>query len=181
VVARFWTHASSERIRRWPTPRGRCNNGGPPWGARNPFIGVGHYGNLQELAAPRTFSFLRYGEDAGLQTFDAEKHVDIIDSDGSGPAAPLYIGSEDFNYKLLVSKAVFRWEWRPGSRLYVAWTRSRFDDQHPGDCGLPRCWRALSGAGQRCVPRQGIVVDQPVALAALTCALPTQRAGDGRN
>jgi len=58
-----------------------------------------------------------------------------------GRAAPLDTGNQD--YKSLVSKAVFRWEWRPGSTLYIAWTQSRFDEQHPGHFGLGRVVRAL--------------------------------------
>jgi hypothetical protein len=103
-----------------------------------PFVGVGRYQNLQEFAAPATFSFLRYGEDIGSLTFDPEEALYTVDPDGPGPAAPFSVGNQDFNYKSLVIKAVFRWEWRPGSTLYLAWTQDRFDDRHPGDFNLSR-------------------------------------------
>ena len=34
--------------------------------------------------------------------------------------------------------AVFRWEYRPGSVVYVAWTQSRLGDQAFGDLNLSR-------------------------------------------
>jgi hypothetical protein len=40
----------------------------------------------------------------------------------------------DFNFKSLRVNAIFRWEWRLGSTLYLAWTQSRVDAfSHPGD------------------------------------------------
>jgi hypothetical protein len=41
---------------------------------------------------------------------------------------------------------VFRWEYRPGSVLYVAWTQSRLDDQAFGDLNFGRDRRALASA-----------------------------------
>jgi hypothetical protein len=33
----------------------------------------------------------------------------------------------DFNYRSLRGTAVLRWEWRPGSTLYLAWQQARSD------------------------------------------------------
>ena len=38
----------------------------------------------------------------------------------------------DFNFKSLRLNAIFRWEWRLGSTLYVAWTQQREDLTDPG-------------------------------------------------
>ena len=69
----------------------------------------------------------------------------IIDPDGAGPAAPFTLGNPDFTDRSLRGNAVFRWEYRPGSLLYVAWTQSRFDEGPFGDLQLGRERAALFG------------------------------------
>jgi hypothetical protein len=39
----------------------------------------------------------------------------------------------DFNFKSLRLNAMFRWEWRLGSTLYIAWTQQRQDLSDPGE------------------------------------------------
>ncbi|MBC8403302.1 MAG: hypothetical protein H8E14_17590, partial [Candidatus Marinimicrobia bacterium] len=39
----------------------------------------------------------------------------------------------DFNSKSLVGSVVLRWEFKPGSILYVVWTSNTFNDDHPGN------------------------------------------------
>jgi hypothetical protein len=39
--------------------------------------------------------------------------------------------------------AIFRWEWRPGSTVYVAWTQMREDLEDPGQFELARDTRRL--------------------------------------
>jgi hypothetical protein len=107
-----------------------------------PFIGTGRYGDFKELARPRTFEFARYGVDQGTIS-SLPDGVYVVDPDGSGPATPFSIGYLDYNVKSLVSKAVLRWEWRPGSTLYVAWTQQRAGTSHAGDWNLSRDARLL--------------------------------------
>lgn len=102
------------------------------------FIGTGRYGPFLEYETPRTYSFLKYGTDAGSVARDPQAGVYTIDPDGAGPAAPFRLFESDFNSKTLRAKGVFRWEWRPGSTLYVAWTEGRFDGTYPGDFSLGR-------------------------------------------
>ncbi|HMA25549.1 MAG TPA: hypothetical protein VKP00_16170, partial [Gemmatimonadaceae bacterium] len=69
-----------------------------------------------------------------------------IDPDGAGPAAPFTIDNPNFSQQSLRGNAVFRWEYRPGSVLYVAWTQSRFADAAFGDLDLQRDRTALMAA-----------------------------------
>ncbi len=69
-----------------------------------------------------------------------------VDPDGNGPAAPFSFGNPDFNYKSLRVNAVFRWEYRPGSTLFVAWTQQRQDSLDPGDFDFSRDTDRLLGA-----------------------------------
>jgi hypothetical protein len=108
-----------------------------------PFFGVGKYGLPKELARPGTFDFLQYGRDIGTSELNPVTRTYAIDPDGAGPSAPFDIAVEDFNSKYLVAKAVWRWEWRAGSTLYVAWTQQASDETHPGQFSLARDFRSL--------------------------------------
>jgi len=56
-----------------------------------------------------------------------------IDPDGSGPASAIEFENPDFNFKSLRGKAVLRWEYYPGSTLYVVWTQTRSDSEPHGE------------------------------------------------
>jgi hypothetical protein len=96
-----------------------------------PFIASGRFGALRELAAPRTFDFLEYGRDAGTISLGADG-LYTIDPDGSaGPAAAFRVPDLNFNVRSFNGNSVLRWEWRPGSTLYVVWQQTRFDRLTP--------------------------------------------------
>ena len=90
-----------------------------------PLLGSGNYENLKELRAPRSFDFNRYSVDAGTLMAVAAGRSYEIDPDGAGPATPFRLDNEDFNIRSLRSNAVFRWEWRPGSTLFLVWQQTR--------------------------------------------------------
>lgn len=85
-----------------------------------PFVSSGHYREIGELAAARTFDIRRYGTDGTTLTRDAEG--DYVVADG---ADSFTIGNPDFNVRSFRSSAVLRWEWRPGSTLFLVWQQSR--------------------------------------------------------
>jgi hypothetical protein len=102
-----------------------------------PFIASGQYFDFKEYNAPRTGSYSIYGRDRGTitATRDATGIVTnyTVDPDGAGPAQSFQFANPDFNFRSLRGNAVFRWEYHPGSTLYVAWTHSRSDTQEYGD------------------------------------------------
>jgi hypothetical protein len=108
-----------------------------------PFLGAGDYQGIKELVRPGTYEFLRYGVDAGLVSHDPGSFTYSVDPDGGGPAAPFTVYEPDFNSKFLALKAVLRWEWRPGSTLYAAWTQQRYDGAWPGDFNFGRDFGTL--------------------------------------
>ena len=81
-----------------------------------PFIAAADFGSPKELAAPRTFEFRPYS--------------------GAVP-------DRDFNLRSLRGNAVLRWEWRPGSTMFLAWQQTREDFRPIGDFGLSRDLDAL--------------------------------------
>ncbi len=72
-----------------------------------PFVSKGRYSNLRELADPRAAG---YGD--RFQPY----------GDGSPPP-----GQAGFNFKQFKSNAVVRWEYRPGSALFLVWQHGRED------------------------------------------------------
>ena len=49
-----------------------------------------------------------------------------------GTGTPFLIPNPDFNYTSLRANTVFRWEFKPGSTLYVVWTQQREDETSEG-------------------------------------------------
>jgi hypothetical protein len=85
-----------------------------------PFISSGDFLQVGSLAAPRGYTFTPW--------------------EGAAP-------DPDFNYRSLRGTAVLRWEYRPGSTLYLAWQQSRSDyAQGVGDFRFGRDREALFDA-----------------------------------
>ena len=80
-----------------------------------PFIAVGDYSEPRILARPRSFHFTPV----------------TLDDD------------PDFSTKSLRTNSVLRWEYRPGSTLFVVWNRSGSDSSRPGRFSA---WRDLGTA-----------------------------------
>ena len=114
-----------------------------------PFFAAAHYHDFKEYIAPRTVDLRVFGRDVGSVTSTTRKNgvVDqyTIDPDGPGAAAPFTFRNPDLSDASLRGNAVFRWEYRPGSVLYVAWTHSRFSDAAFGNLALHRDADALLG------------------------------------
>jgi hypothetical protein len=71
-----------------------------------PYLATGHYERTKELLLAKSYEF--------------------------GPYDPGY--SPDFNEKSLRGNAVLRWEYRPGSTLYLVWSQNRYEGiADPGD------------------------------------------------
>jgi hypothetical protein len=112
-----------------------------------PFIASGDYFNFKEFDAPRQAHKSIYGVDRGTiaATKDASGN-DVsytIDADGAGPSNPFTLSNPDFNFRSLRGNAVFRWEYQPGSTLYLVWTQERTDQAGVGNFEFTRDRTAL--------------------------------------
>ncbi|UCF77706.1 MAG: carbohydrate binding family 9 domain-containing protein [Candidatus Eiseniibacteriota bacterium] len=106
-----------------------------------PLISVGDYREFKEFAKPDAFEFNTYGESGS--TITPEHGGYTVDPDGAGPAGSYWFEDPDFNYKSLRVNAVFRWEYRPGSALYLVWTQFRENEEDPGKFDFSRDWKNL--------------------------------------
>jgi len=66
-----------------------------------------------------------------------------VDPDGAGPAAPFSFADPNFAARSLRGTAVLRWEYRPGSTIYFAWTQQRSGVGPEGSLDLTRDQSAL--------------------------------------
>jgi hypothetical protein len=115
-----------------------------------PFVASQHYHEFKEFDAPRDGAYSVYGRDRGTvaTATDPEGRVTsyTIDPDGDGAASSFTLQNPDFNFRSLRGNAVFRWEYRPGSTLYVAWTQQRSDIAAIGNFDFGRDQSALFDA-----------------------------------
>lgn len=101
-----------------------------------PLISVGRYTEFKELAQPGTYTFNNYGEGNSTITFANDTYT--VDPDGAGPAQSFSFSNPDFNFKSLRGNTVLRWEYLPGSTLYLVWTQERTNLNDPGDYQFSR-------------------------------------------
>jgi hypothetical protein len=89
-----------------------------------PFLTTGRYFRLRELAEPRASGY------------DDRYRPYVMSTDDAS-----------FNVKELHASAVMRWEYRPGSTLFVVWTQGRDEeDRDPGSFAPTRDFTNLFGA-----------------------------------
>lgn len=96
-----------------------------------PLISAGRYTEFKELARPRTFDFNRYGRDVGTISLDTSGTYHVQAS--AAPSDTFSFANPNFNLVSLRGNAVLRWEYLPGSTIYVVWTQTRSDDETSGD------------------------------------------------
>ena len=101
-----------------------------------PLMSVGTYTGFKEAARPRTYDFLRYGQDTGTITYNQEGGAYLVYPGPGGTGNPFLIPNPDFNFTSLRANTVFRWEFKPGSTLYVVWTQEREDETSDGAAGV---------------------------------------------
>ncbi len=106
-----------------------------------PFISSGSYSEFKEFSAPRSLDKLVYGRDVGTISLDDNEYW--IDPDGDGPGESFGFSNPDFNFRSLRGNAVLRWEFRPGSTLYLVWTQSRSAIEQIGNLDVGRDLSAL--------------------------------------
>ena len=96
-----------------------------------PFVASGEYGTPSAFAAPRTFRFNRYGLGGSTYAKDPSTGAVTVDADGPGASPATTFPNPEFLIRSIRSNLVLRWEYRPGSTLFLVWNQSRlgFDDQ----------------------------------------------------
>jgi hypothetical protein len=110
-----------------------------------PFISSNDFSSFKEYARTRDSEKLVYGTDIGTvqESLNNGQRNYVIDPDGAGPAASFQVTDPDFVFRSLRGNAVFRWEYVPGSTLFLVWTQDRASEEGVGDFDFARDRRAL--------------------------------------
>ncbi len=110
-----------------------------------PLISAGDYADFKELKAPRTYDFLVYGKDLGTVT--RNNGVVTIDPDANPATAnDITFDEPSFNFRSMRGNAVLRWEFHPGSTLFLVWQHEKQDQAAVGDFDFGRDVSALFNA-----------------------------------
>jgi hypothetical protein len=108
-----------------------------------PFAASGRYYDFGELAAARSRVVQLYGTN-GTNIAVAPDASRIVQD---GPAL-FTIANRDFNVRSMRSNLVLRWEWRPGSSLFVVWQQDRHGSAPTGaHVGFTDLFGAFSAQG----------------------------------
>jgi hypothetical protein len=85
-----------------------------------PFAASGRYDHVGELVAARTRLIRVYGTEGTTLAPLANGSQRVADGTTS-----FTLPNRDFNVQSFRSNLVLRWEWRPGSTLYLVWQQDR--------------------------------------------------------
>jgi hypothetical protein len=85
-----------------------------------PFASSGRYYDFGELLRARERARLTYGTAGTKEEIAPNGDRRVTTADGT-----FTIANTDFNMRSLRANVVLRWEWRPGSTLYVVWQQDR--------------------------------------------------------
>lgn len=124
-----------------------------------PLISSGDFVTYKQLTQPRSYAFDTFLEGSwsagggapfcsGGRTCLGPDGTRLIDFDGNGTSDHSFT-DRDFNIRSLLGNAVFRWEYRPGSTLFLVWQRQQEEEAMVGDFSFGRDARALFGAQAR--------------------------------
>ena len=86
-----------------------------------PFVSTGRYRRVKGLGAPGQLRLPVFGEDVGTAVEDGDGSITVDPGDGGQP----FEVSDNFTSRALQGNAVLRWEYRPGSALFLVWQQQR--------------------------------------------------------
>jgi hypothetical protein len=109
----------------------------------SPFISTGRYTAYKRatdpLAEVNADRFHLYASDE--IAYDPDENGYEVTEAGGGPS--FVFANPDFSFREFRSNLVVRWEWKPGSSLYVVWSQGRTGFEPSWDSSLGSNWDAL--------------------------------------
>jgi hypothetical protein len=105
-----------------------------------PFVSTGAYSAFKEFTRPRALEKTPFGPDrlTAVQGSGGRTTGYQLDADGDPSTAAVTLPNPDFNFRSLRGSAVLRWEYRPGSTLFLVWQQQRSGQEAFGDFALSR-------------------------------------------
>jgi Domain of unknown function (DUF5916)/Carbohydrate family 9 binding domain-like len=123
-----------------------------------PFVSAGGYRNFKEVVDPKAHGFDQRFHDLTPSEirYDAADTTYFVNVDGMPDAVSF--GNPDFNFKQMRSTAVLRWEYTPGSTLYLVWSQSRTGTDTNGGFDVTRDFGRLLGGGSSITGRNVFLI-----------------------
>jgi hypothetical protein len=108
-----------------------------------PFAADGHYRDFGELEAPRSRELRYYGTSGTTIRRESDGSHTITDGRSTFSVEPV-----DFHILSLRTNMVLRWEWNPGSSLFLVWQQNKNASELSGrPVGMRSMWHATRTAG----------------------------------
>ena len=108
-----------------------------------PFAASGHYYDYGELLRPESRNRLVYGTAGTTVTTNPDGSQTVTAGDST-----FTLRNRDFNTLSYRSNVVLRWEWRPGSTLYLVWQQNHAGTEVLGTpVGFNDAFRSLTAPG----------------------------------
>ena len=110
----------------------------------SPFVSAGEYSEFKHITRPKADAYLdRFDTyDGGQVTYNSAAEEYSVDENTDG-TDDYSFSNPDFNVRDFNSNLVVRWEFMPGSLLYLVWSQARSDYVARGDFDLNRDMEGL--------------------------------------
>jgi hypothetical protein len=109
-----------------------------------PFISAGKYSQLKYITNPKAQAFQdRFNSYSENQlTYHSEDEIYNIDETGDG-SIDYTLDQPNFNFLQFRSNLVFRWEYKPGSTVFLVWSQGRTGTDATGEFSFSNDFRDL--------------------------------------
>ncbi|MFO7670417.1 MAG: DUF5916 domain-containing protein, partial [Bacteroidales bacterium] len=100
------------------------------WG--QPFIATGDFYDFKHITEPKADNFYDRFHTYHAEEISYDQAGDRYQINETDSSLGYAFGNPDFNVREFLSNLVFRWEYRPGSFIYLVWSQSRSDSNSYG-------------------------------------------------
>lgn len=114
-------------------------------GYAEPFVATGEHRAFHRVGTPGSRDVEERYQTLGEERLLRDGTQVRADLDGDG-AADIDLGAPDFSSLSFRSNLVLRWEYRPGSALFLVWQHGREHEDERGGYGIGQSWRELTRA-----------------------------------
>ncbi len=106
----------------------------------SPFMSKGTFSEFKRVVDPENSNYYkRY-----ITYANPVASANGLEMDENGDGTPDYtISNPDFNFHQFRSNLVVRWEYHPGSMLYLVWSSDRTGDTNPINTGMDTSWHQM--------------------------------------